>query len=203
MKMNISTPELRATVERTGTLTDASHWSRAILAVAFIAFPGQTPFVLLKYGHYVLGMEYGSFLHYLLIIISAVEALAFAYLFMVLPPDRKAFAARVQSLWLLLFPAKIFFFLDGIGYDGHGHILYYVVLVGVYPPLLLAMSIMGPAKTARIPFFGPRLVRLVFGKPLCLKRFGCRAWKKGQTAQTDKKTPLPLYFYGLSEKWRF
>ena len=199
--MNISTPELRATVERTGTLTDASHWSRAILAVAFIAFPGQTPFVLLKYGHYVLGMEYGSFLHYLLIIISAVEALAFAYLFMVLPPDRKAFAARVQSLWLLLFPAKIFLFTDGNGLDGHGHPLYYVVLV-VYPLLLLAMSIMGPAKMARIPFLGPRLVRLVFGKPLCLKRFGCCA-RKRQTAQTNQKTPLPLYFYGFSEKWRF
>ncbi|CAK9093046.1 Protein MAK16-like A [Durusdinium trenchii] len=197
MKMNISTPELRATVERTGTLTDASHWSRAILFVTFIAFPGQTPFILLKYGHHVLGMQYGSFLHYLLIVLSTLSALAFAYLFMVLPVDRKAFAARVQSFWMLLWPAKIFLFLDG-----HGHPLYYVVLVGVYPPLLLAMSIMGPAKTARIPFFGPRLVRLVFGKPLCLKRFGCCA-RKRQTAQTNQKTPLPLYFYGFSEKWRF
>ena len=56
MKMNLSTPELRATAERTGTLTDASHWSRAILSATFIAFPGFRPFILLKYGHLVFGI---------------------------------------------------------------------------------------------------------------------------------------------------
>ncbi|CAK9032042.1 unnamed protein product [Durusdinium trenchii] len=82
IKMSISTPELRATVERTGTLTDAAHWR------------------------------------------------------------------------------------------GEGHPAYYLVSVCILPPLLLALSILGPAQTARIPFVGPRLVRLVFGKPRCLKRWG-------------------------------
>eukprot|EP00913_Durusdinium_trenchii_P021179 g19900.t1 len=55
--------------------------------------------------------------------------------------------------------------------DGHGHPLYYLVSVCVCCPLLLAMSIMGPAMTARIPLVGPGLVRLLFGKPrssICL-----------------------------------
>ncbi|CAK9092906.1 Uncharacterized protein SCF082_LOCUS43714 [Durusdinium trenchii] len=196
MKMNISTPELRATVGRTGTLTDASRWSRAILAAAFIAFPGQTPLILLMYGDFMLGMQVGAWLRWLLIIISAIEVLVFVGLFIVLPPDRKAFAARVQSLWLLLWPGKVFGFCDG-----HGHPLYYLVSVCVCCPLLLAMSIMGPAMTARIPLVGPGLVRLLFGKPRCLRRFRCCRVERKEAARASKRTPLPKY--GLSEGWRF
>lgn len=196
IKMSISTPELRATVERTGTLTDAAHWSRAILVATFIAFTGQTPVVLIHDGHFLLGVPYG-WLHWLLTILSIIEALVFVGLFILLPPDRKAFAARVQSFWLLLWPVKVFGF---CGQGGEGHPAYYLVSVCILPPLLLALSILGPAQTARIPFVGPRLVRLVFGKPRCLKRLGCCAGRK-RMGQDNKKSPLPMY--GFSERWRF
>ena len=165
MKMNISTPELRATIARTGTLTDASHWSRAVLSATFIAFSGFAPLVLVEYGHRIFGPLQGSWFQWLLVSLSALEALVFIALFLVLPCDKKAFAARVQSLWLVLWPVHTLGFASGIRY--------YAVVVLLYCPLLLAISLMGPAKVAQIPCIGPRFVRLVFGKPRCLRMFGC------------------------------
>ncbi|CAK9093044.1 Protein MAK16-like A [Durusdinium trenchii] len=191
MKMNLSTPELRATAERTGTLTDASHWSRAILSATFIAFPGFRPFILLKYGHLVFGIEYGHWFQGLLIIISTYEAVVFLALFIVLPDDRKAFAARVQSLWLVLWPVHAL--------GGSNNRWFHTVSVLVYCPLLLAISIMGPASTAQIPYVGPHFVRLVFGKPRCLRRCARGARRKatsspegGSIPEKEKAEDLPM-----------
>lgn len=48
MTMNVSTPELRAAVQRAGLLLDASHWSRAIVWGTWVTFGGFTPILLYK-----------------------------------------------------------------------------------------------------------------------------------------------------------
>ena len=49
--MNVSTRELRTTMESTGPLGDASHWNRTMVVSSFLAFWGFSYIRLLAYGH--------------------------------------------------------------------------------------------------------------------------------------------------------
>ena len=58
---------------------------------------------------------------------------------------------------------------------------------------------MGPASTAQIPYVGPHFVRLVFGKPRCLRRCARGARRKatsspegGSIPEKEKAEDLPM-----------
>eukprot|EP00434_Breviolum_minutum_P007847 symbB.v1.2.006923.t2/scaffold400.1/size211454/2 len=138
MTMNVSTPELRTAVQRAGLLLDASHWSRAIVWGTWVTFGGFTPILLYKYGDQAFDPErYAPWFLWLLIGLSALEALIWLVLFFTLPLDRKAFAARVQCCWVVLWPMKV------MGNDLHEWT--FLVSIFLFCPLVLAISILGPA----------------------------------------------------------
>ncbi|CAE7261978.1 mak16-a [Symbiodinium necroappetens] len=150
--MNIFSRELHATVERTGPLGDASMWNRTVVVASIIFFWGSAPIILL--GH----QEEFSISNYwlvLLTVLSALEAPTGLGLFAVLPLDRRAFAARAQIIWVLFLPT---IFIPNSAYTFTRWFLQIFVLT----PLTLAISALGPRRTARIPVLGPCFVRLIF-----------------------------------------
>ncbi|CAE7721109.1 mak16-a [Symbiodinium sp. CCMP2592] len=153
--MNVSTRELRRTVERTGPLGDASHWNRAIVVSSFTAFWGFSPLLLFAYGHELPEVDDSNYwLVVLLIVLSVLEALAGIVLLVAVGPARRAFAARIQLFWILLLPV----YMAGLTTN----LVYYLVQIFVIGPVVLTLSALGPARLSRAPFIGPCFVRLVF-----------------------------------------
>ena len=157
--MNVSTLELRRTVERTGPLGDASHWNRAIVVSSFTAFWGFSPLLLLAYGQELPEVDDSNYwLVVLLIVLSVLEALAGIALLVTVGPAWRAFAARLQLFWILLLPI----YMAGLTTN----LFYYLVQIFVISPVVLMLSFLGPARISRAPLLGPSLVRVVFWSSL-------------------------------------
>ena len=179
--MNVFSRELRATVERTGPLGDASHWNRNIVLVSFIAFWGFAPIKLLAHGRELPELDDSNhWLLVLMIVLSALEALAGLGLFAAFPLDRRAFAARIQVLWIVLLPV----YMAGFTYN----LTFYLLQIFVLSPLTLAISALGPRRTARVPVLGPCFVRLIFfaGVAKCLRKLD-----RKQRASSGPEPPRP------------
>ena len=88
-----------------------------------------------------------------------------------MPPDRVAFATG--SLTLIPMQSLMAFVEAGLTSDCCATNYCGAVFVG---PMILALSIAGPARVAQVPAFGPVLVRLVFGFKLCVRQDGHSAY---------------------------
>ena len=182
--MNVFSRELRATVERTGPLGDASHWNRTIVLASFIAFWGFAPIKLLAHGRELPELDDSNhWLLVLMIVLSALEALAGLGLFAAFPLDRRAFAARIQVLWIVLLPV----YMAGFTYN----LTFYLLQIFVLSPLTLAISALGPRRTARVPVLGPCFVRLIFfaGVAKCLRKLDRK--RRASSGPEPPRPPVP------------
>eukprot|EP00435_Cladocopium_sp_Y103_P074707 s78_g50.t1 len=143
LEMNLSVPETREVMENAGSLGDVSKWSRTMLAISlfwWITNPNQV--FLGRVMEVYSPQETPKSFRYALFTLVALESIAFLVLFFRMPPERKAFAEK--TIWIILLFSE----------------LVYILILN---PLILALSIAGPARVSRNPV-GRRLVRLLFGR---------------------------------------
>eukprot|EP00929_Paragymnodinium_shiwhaense_P119711 TRINITY_DN91608_c0_g1_i1.p1 TRINITY_DN91608_c0_g1~~TRINITY_DN91608_c0_g1_i1.p1 ORF type:complete len:924 (+),score=67.70 TRINITY_DN91608_c0_g1_i1:96-2867(+) len=169
----MSTPTLRRAASRAGALRDIRQWSRLDLAIGIAGFLGTgVPRLLYGLTPVLFWWRLGLGLAWLGLLAS-------------LGPDKKAFA--VSSCWLLAIPLSA----DMLDYhfpfaydatfryltDAHAGDALAVFIVG---PLVLLLSLAGPALTARVPMVGPLMIRLFIG--MCPYKF----WRPASHAIKDK-----------------
>ncbi|CAJ1428575.1 unnamed protein product [Effrenium voratum] len=150
MRMNVTTPELREAAARSGPLGDASKFSCSLVLGSCIFWLGS-PVLLLMYD-----VEHAEGLRSPLFWIVAVECVAAFLGFLLLPNERKPFAARCQQLWA---PMLVVHLLDRF-WTWH-----YYAVSAVVGFLVLSMGFVGPGRVAQIPCLGPAVVRVLFGRP--------------------------------------
>lgn len=151
LRMNLSTKELRSATARVGPLGDASGWSRGLYATTMVFWVGQT------FNTMLWRVEPGF---RWIPVVAAVQAVIAACGLFLLPRDRRPFAQRSAALFMVSLPK----FVPGIPAGGKwGDAL----LHGIAIPLLILMAFAGPTRTARLPLFGPMLVRLLFAQNPC------------------------------------
>ncbi|CAJ1384829.1 unnamed protein product [Effrenium voratum] len=161
MHMNISTPELRSTMLRTGTLGDATSLSGSFMILGMSLFFLQPCAVCIDW--YLLVNIFQ--IHWLCIML-ALGILEFLFLSLLLLcyaiwcPDRWTFAVRSQAMWFLILPA------EAMTSTLHPEIIANVVAVSIFilGPCILILAILGPARMSRVPIFGAALVRLIYGR---------------------------------------
>lgn len=156
LEMNLSVPETREVMENAGSLGDVSKWSRTMLAISlfwWITNPNQV--WLGRVMEVYEPQEAPQTLRYVVFALVLAESVLFLGLFFRMPPERKAFAEK--TLWIILLLSILSF--TGI-WKGLNYELAYTFGAN---PLVLALSIAGPARVSRAPL-GPRLVRLFFGR---------------------------------------
>ena len=160
LTMNISTGELRQVTQRAGQLGNCSGWSRALFTAssAYLVFQ----FYQVKKWR-IDNILYSLFSqppvsHWILFVTAALEALVWPMMFLLQPVERKSFSLRTTFILLLLLPGMSGFW-GGFSFDAFAHF-------GVVP-LMLVMSILGPARIARLVCVGPIMIRFLFGRNPC------------------------------------
>ncbi|CAK9092307.1 Uncharacterized protein SCF082_LOCUS43436 [Durusdinium trenchii] len=154
LAMNISTKQLHYVTDRAGLLGTMSGWSR-FLFISVLGMCGSCCVTVRKYRINLWEPEV-PFFHWLLWIVIIMEIVLWLLIFLPLRVERKAFAEKCVSLWIL-FAAPMWVGLwQGMG----GEVL---VAFWIMPAILL-MTALGPARIAALPFFGPILLRFLFGR---------------------------------------
>ena len=136
--------------EHGGPLGNVSGWGKAL----FVASWGLFVFQCIQVYRYRILVDVST-LHYILLAFAVFEAILWPLMFLLLPVDRKSFAERCVPLLLALAPGMVGLW-GGFSYDAVAHF-------GVIPVILL-MSLLGPARIAKIPLLGPAVIRLLFGR---------------------------------------
>lgn len=183
LDMNLSVPELRKVMTKAGSLGDISTWSRSMFALSlcwWIINPNQIWLgrVLEVYSHQA--SVAAAPLRYTMFVLAALETITFLGLFIWMPTERKAFAEKTE---VLILP---FVFSTFIGlWEGFTYELTYIFVVN---PIVLFLSIAGPARVARVPVIGPLLLRAFFGRnPFRAKKAAYDA--DASSASTRERVP--------------
>lgn len=180
LEMNLSVPETREVMENAGSLGDVSKWSRTMLAISllwWITNPNQV--WLGRVMEVYEPQETPQTLRYAVFALVVVESILFLGLFFRMPPERKAFAEK--TLWIILLFSILSFtkLWHGIEYE-----LGYTFVAN---PLVLALSIAGPARVSRAPL-GLRLVRILFGRnPFATREVPRQAQDPKNPEEKDEK----------------
>ena len=166
MAMNVSTKQIRLLMKVTGNLRDMSRWSRGAfcLTVIFLLFQ-----VRQMYRYRI--PEAGMVMGWLLTVCAGLQAMLWPVIFLRLPVESKAFAERCAKLLLLLIPGMIGPWWFGTVFDNYlAHNTFSAIAHFCVIPLFIFMAASGPLRVACVPFIGPGIVRMLFGKIPCTRR---------------------------------
>ena len=181
LTMNISTRELRLVTQRAGQLGNGSGWSRSLFTAssAYLVFQCyQVRKWRIDRSLYALFSQ-PPVSHWILFVIAALEALVWPIMFLAQPVERKSFSVRCTSILLLLLPGMGGIW-GGFSFDAFAHF-------GVVP-LMLVMSMLGPARIARLPGVGPIVIRVLYG------RNPCKAYRHdGGDGRQDMPVASPMH----------
>jgi len=171
MRMGMVTAHLRQAAELAGPLGDVSHWTFGSIPIGVLYWIGSIAQIE---GGWCGGAT--SWVIWLVLL----QGICWTIVLACLPPDRVPFATG--SLSLILVP-----FVLGIvesTMTGHWCSTNYFTTMFI-GPLILAMSISGPARIAQLPVFGPVLMRMVLGFKVCTRREGQGAARHGVRVSED------------------
>ncbi|CAK9106293.1 Uncharacterized protein SCF082_LOCUS49514 [Durusdinium trenchii] len=118
-------------------------------------------------------------------VLAALETITFLGLFIWMPTERKAFAEKTE---VLILP-----FVSGARELWWGRSHEELTYIFVVNPIVLFLSIAGPARVARVPVIGPLLLRAFFGRnPFRAKKAaagrrlgGGMTWRMGKSLNTQ------------------
>ncbi|CAK9045638.1 unnamed protein product, partial [Durusdinium trenchii] len=156
LDMNLGKNDVQDGLLYVPSLGDISTWSRSMFALSlcwWIINPNQIWLGrVLEAGRHQAKRDTSESTF----VLAALETITFLGLFIWMPTERKAFAEKTE---VLILP-----FVSGARELWWGRSHEELTYIFVVNPIVLFLSIAGPARVARVPVIGPLLLRAFFGR---------------------------------------